>query len=181
MLKQEVTDWSELGGPAGKIDVFVRVGTISGVGYSTRTMIFGDAGAAFGSDVVEYKSSGPLEQQVEMNPTSIAITGVSSARLRKVKIMSVDGVEASQTNIGSGEYPYFRPLYLVYKESISDGRKQFLQFVLSKKGQAIVHEQGTVNLEDGWKLVKKFGAFGDTAIIDNYQALVATADERLKK
>ena len=43
ILKGDITDWSEVGGKRGKIEVYVRSGKTSGVGYSVRKMIFGDA------------------------------------------------------------------------------------------------------------------------------------------
>ena len=125
ILRGEITDWKDVGGDAGPIEVYAREGKISGVGYSVRSMIFGDPNAEFGSHVTLYPSSGPLEQQVAVNPGAIGITGVSSARQRKVKILAVDGVQPDAKGIAAGSYPYFRPLYLAYKPELEAPQRAF--------------------------------------------------------
>ena len=178
ILRGEITTWEQVGGSGGKIDVLVRDGKSSGVGHMVRRMIFQNDDAEFGDHVTRYKSSGPLEQQVEANPNAFGITGVSSARLRKVKILGVDGVEASPENIATGEYPYFRPLFLAYQPDLSDKERDFLAYILSPAGQAIVHEQGTVNLLDGWRLVEKYEFWSNTESIENFAAITQLAKEQ---
>ena len=175
----EVNDWSQLGGTAGPISVLVRDGKTSGVGFTFRQIVIGDEEFEFGEHCTRYKSSGPLEQQIEKSTGAIAMTGMSSARLREVKTLSVDGNEPSKKNIASGDYPYFRPLFLAYKKDLPDQQRAFLTFIQSPKGQEIIDAQGTVNLHSGWKLVKTFAHFVDTEMIENYGPLVAEAEERM--
>ena len=70
-----------------------------------RMMIFNDLEADYTRDAVIKKSSGPLEKYIEENSWAIGITGVSSARRRSVKILSVDRKEPTPDNIASGAYP----------------------------------------------------------------------------
>ncbi|MDF1838220.1 MAG: phosphate ABC transporter substrate-binding protein, partial [Planctomycetota bacterium] len=127
----KVTDWSQLGGTPGPISVLVRDGKTSGVGFTFRQIILGDKDFDFGDNVTRYKSSGPLEQQIEKNETAIGVTGMSSARLRKLKTLFVDGNEPSKKNIASGAYPYYRPLFLAHKKDIPAKERAFLNFILS--------------------------------------------------
>lgn len=178
ILNGSITDWSEVGGAKGEIEVYVRTGKTSGVGYSVRKMIFGDADANFRADATEYKSSGPLEQQVEVNPNAFGITGISSAKHRKVKTLSVDGFSPEPKHIASGKYPYYRPLYLAYKNLGAD-QQAFLDWIQSDAGQAVITSQGTVNIEEGWRLPVSFGHWTEVENIENLAALQAEAKKRL--
>ena len=179
ILKGTITDWSEVGGDPGPIDVLVREGEISGVGYSVRKILMGDPSAEFVDSATRYRSSGPLEQQVERKKASFGITGVSSARVREVKILAVNGVEPSPERIAEGEYPYFRPLYLAHKDLGADQRA-FLDWLIGDDGQAIVAAQGTVNLDAGWRLPLGFDHWTDVENVENLAALRAAAELRLE-
>ncbi len=176
----KVTDWSELGGTPGPIAVLVRDGKTSGVGFTFRQIILGDKDFDFGENVTRYKSSGPLEQQVEKNVGAIGVTGMSSARHREVKTLAVDGNAPTKEKIATGDYPYYRPLFLAHKKDIPANERAFLNYILGDKGQEIIDGQGTVNLDLGWKLVDSFEHFVDTNSIENYDQLMAKAAERKK-
>lgn len=67
-----------------------------------------------------------------------------------VKAVKVDGVEAAEATVESGEYSLFRPFNLAYKEdAITDLGKDFLKFIASPDGQAIVSENGYVKIKEG--------------------------------
>jgi phosphate transport system substrate-binding protein len=60
------------------------------------------------------------------------------------------GVAPTKENIAAGKYPLFRPLYLaINKSKASAETKKFIEYALSPEGQAIIAEQGTVNLQEG--------------------------------
>ncbi len=94
-------------------------------------------------------SSGPLELAVEHLPNAIAVTGVSSARKRDVKIIGIDGIQPSPSNIAKGDYPLYRPLYLTMSKDPDPAVRRFVGFALSEEGQRIIREQQTVNLKMG--------------------------------
>jgi len=175
VLQQKITDWGELGGDRGRIVVLARKGKVSGVGYMTRLLIFGDPEADYGKRVIRLQSSGPIERLLERSPAGIGVSGVSSARRRNLKILKIDGVEPSARNIAAGRYPYFRPLYLAHPPHLNASQKVFREWLLGPEGQRVVREQGTVNLEDGAGLVLKYRHWANNARITNYDALVAAA------
>ncbi len=181
VLEQRVTNWKEIGGKVEPIIVVGRRGKSSGVGYSTRLLILGDTNAHYGPTVVRLNSSGPVEKLVERQPRAIAVTGVSSARKRKLKILSIDGRAPTVENIASGAYPYFRPLYIAYKPDKDPAAARFVAWLLSKPGQAEVEAQGTVTLRQGARLMARFAHFDAKPQIVNYQALVKKAARAVKK
>jgi phosphate transport system substrate-binding protein len=88
-------------------------------------------------------SSGPLEQAVTGEPTAIAINGMSSAKKRDVEILELDGKYPSDENMQSGNYPLYRPLYLVYNQSSPNAVpiKDFIQFADSREGRDVIRNQ----------------------------------------
>lgn len=155
----EITKWSQLGGDDKPIGLIVRDAKSSGVGYMFRQMVFADPDYTVKARALKVKSTKPLEKKVEKVKTALAVDGISSARKRQVKFLSVDGVEPSKENIASGKYRLYRPLYLAYnKKKVSAEAKKFIEFALSPEGQAVISEQGTVNLAEGAALKPLEGA-----------------------
>lgn len=152
----KITNWSELGGKEGPIELLVREGKISGVGYSLRKHLFEDHDVEFLSQHV-YKSSGPLEKAVEGNINAIAVTGVASAHKRDFKILQLEGKEASYENIRTGNYLLYRPLFLVQNVNAPNSHEadRFIQFALGTKGREIIRKNKVVPYFDGMLLLQK--------------------------
>jgi phosphate transport system substrate-binding protein len=152
-----IKDWGALGGPAHTpLKFYDRKGKISGVGLMAREILFHDPGKAFMA-AAEFQESGPMEQSIEKDKWAIGITGISSARKRKVKILELNGINTAKQNIASGKYLLYRPLYLVTKSTPDRTTEKFIEFALSSEGQRIISEQGTVNLREGanlWRLYR---------------------------
>lgn len=142
----QLTNWSSLGGRKAPIRVFVREGKISGVGRTLRELVFKDTELEFRAADSYYPSSGPLEQAVENSPNALAVTGISSARKRNVKILKLNGKDPSYENIKNGDYLLYRPLYLVVNvahENYQD-MLEFADYANSPKGREIVRNNGVV-------------------------------------
>ncbi len=58
-----------------------------------------------------------------------------------VKAVKVDGVEASVDNVKNGSYKISRPFIIATQDEISDLAADFIKFILSDDGQAIVSEK----------------------------------------
>jgi len=168
IFKGKMRNWKDVGGQIGPIKVVVRRGKINGVGYMARNLLFNDANFNFYPRAISLKSSGPVEKAIERTKNAIAITGVSSAIKRKVKILKLNGLAPSKANIISAKYPYFRPLYLMTRGEPIGETLTFLDWVISPAGQKVISEQGTVNMEEGKDLFKKFKYWEHTDLIRNY-------------
>ncbi len=155
----KIKNWKELGGVDAPLQLFVREGKISGVGYAIRQYLFKDGAVEFKTRHV-VKSSGPLEQAVEQNPNAMGITGVSSARKRAVKIIGIDGKVPTYDNVKSGAYGLYRPLYLVTSPSPSPKVRDFLKFANSAEGRQIIRDNGTVPYREALSLMSKMLIYG---------------------
>lgn len=156
VLSGKITNWQQLGGKDSPIHLYIRQGKISGVGYAIRQYIFQDDGFEFVTkDEYIKKSSGPIEKAVEKDPDAIAITGVSSARKREVKIISIDNYVPTFENVKSGNYIFYRPLYLVTGAKSNKVVRDFVKFASSRTGKQIIRDNGTVPYADAWHLMRK--------------------------
>ncbi len=148
----KIISWKDLGGKDKRIVLLSRggQGKYSGVGYMFRCFVFNDREYDFKARSLIFKSTAPLERKVEKTLTAFGVTGISSAKKRRVKVLSLDGVSPTKENIASGKYPLFRPLYItVNKNRTKPGVRRFVDFILSPEGQAVISSQGTVNLSEG--------------------------------
>jgi len=76
----------------------------------------------------------------------LAISGISSARLRDLKILNLNGVSPDTESIRSGGYLLYRPLYLTYRKDSPrmDDIRKFINFAHSKHGRRIMIKNGVV-------------------------------------
>ena len=172
VLRGEVTNWSELGGEDRPLLVVARKGKSSGVGYMVRVQMLGDPDFDFGKRTLRLESSGPVEKLVEKSAGAIAITGVSSARLRELKLLELDGGAPTAEDIATGTYPYYRPLYLAHAPELDPEQARFRSWILGEEGQAAVAEEGTVTLAQGVALTGTFAHYGDTSLVTNHAELM---------
>ena len=156
LYQGKITNWSELGGPDQPVELLIREGKISGVGYTLREHLFEDTEAKFVSKHL-FPSSGPLEKTVEKNPNSIAVTGIASAHKRDFKILKLEGMDPNFDNIRTGNYLLYRPLYLVQNKRSANSQEsgRFIQFALGPKGREIIRENKVVPYFDGMILLQK--------------------------
>lgn len=156
LYEGRISNWSELGGPNAPVALFVRRGKISGVGRTLRKLVFANYEQEFPTGHA-FPSTGPLEAAVEKNIHAIGVTGISSARKRDVKILTLDGKSPSYENIKTGSYLLYRPLYIVYnpdapqKEEIS----KFVRFAQTRDGKAIIKANGVVPYTEALSLIMK--------------------------
>jgi phosphate transport system substrate-binding protein len=159
IYKGKITNWRQVGGRNAPIELYVRKGKISGVGYAIRQYLFQNSDEDFISDRI-VKSSGPLEKAVEKRPNAIGITGVSSARKRDVQIIGFDGKTPTYGNLKDGKYGLYRPLYLVTSPSPSKVVKSFIEYAQSEEGKEIIRENNTVPYTDALHLMRKMLIYG---------------------
>jgi phosphate transport system substrate-binding protein len=156
----QITNWKQLGGRNAPIQLYVRKGKISGVGRTLRELVFYDYNKDFRSPHIHMeRSSGPLEKAIEKTAVNgIGVTGISSARKRKVKILELNGKKPSYNNIKNGDYLLYRPLFLVTNlaELGNPDVQRFSAYVHSEEGKAVIRRAGTVPYEDAIGLWLKY-------------------------
>lgn len=95
------------------------------------------------SAIIQNSTNGVL-QTVAGDANAIGYVSLGSLN-DDVKALKIDGVEATAETILDGEYKIARPFNLAWKkDSLSDLSKDFLAFIHSTQGQAIVEEEGFI-------------------------------------
>ena len=151
----EITNWKQLGGKDAPIELYIRRGKMSGVGRTLRELVFANYNQEFKATYV-VKSSGPVEKGVVKNLNGFGVSGISSAKKRKLKLLKLDGKAPTYENIKNGSYALYRPLYLVIKRGNKTPLvRDFIKYALSKEGQDIIRAQGTVPYGEALHLVMK--------------------------
>ena len=98
-------------------------------------------------------------EAVITNSTAVMMTSVSGDKYAigyislgsmndTVKAVSIDGVAASVENIQNGTYKIARPFNIVTKDSLSDTAQDFVNFIMSADGQAVIEKGGYIAVSD---------------------------------
>lgn len=94
------------------------------------------------------------------NSTSVMMTTVSGDEYAigyislgtlndSVKALKIDGVEATAENVKSGDYKVSRPFNIATKDGLdNEVAKDFINFIMSEEGQAVIEENGYIPVED---------------------------------
>ncbi len=152
----EITNWKQLGGNDAPIELYIRRGKMSGVGRTLRELVFANYNQKFPAATYVVKSSGPVEKGVVKNINGFGVSGISSAKKRKLKLLKLDGKAPTFENIKNGSYALYRPLYLVIKRGNKTPLvRDFIKYAVSKEGQDIIRAQGTVPYGEALHLVMK--------------------------
>ena len=92
-------------------------------------------------------STSVVIQSVAGNENAIGYISLGSLS-DEVKAVKVDGVEATVDNINNGTYKVSRPFNIATKEEISDLAADFITFIMSSDGQAIIEKEGYIKVSD---------------------------------
>ena len=93
------------------------------------------------------------------NSTSVMLTSVASDEYAigyvslgslddTVKAVSIDGAEATVENIKNGTYTIARPFNIATKGEASDITQDFINYIMSAEGQAVITENGYIGSDD---------------------------------
>ena len=81
-----------------------------------------------------------------------------------VKAVTVDGVEATVDNVKSGDYTLSRPFNIATKGEPTGVAADFIGFIMSADGQAIVEEEGYIKVNDAAEAFTSDGSSGQITV-----------------
>ena len=99
------------------------------------------------------------DEAIITNSTSVMLSGVASdpnaigyvslgSLSDTVKALAVDGAAATTENIKSGDYAISRPFNIAVGDTVSEAAQDFMAFILSAEGQAVVEASGYIAVVD---------------------------------
>jgi phosphate transport system substrate-binding protein len=65
-----------------------------------------------------------------------------------VKALNIDGAAATTGNINNGSYKISRPFLIAIKAAVSAQAQDFINFILSAEGQAVIGKNGYIQVKD---------------------------------
>jgi len=134
----KITDWKEVGGKKGPIVVVAR-DTTSGTYEAWSEMVLNhETVVATAHSLI---SSEAVLERVASDQGAIGYDGIGYVEgVASVKCVSVDGVKASAATVSDKSYKISRPIYMFARSNPSAVVAEFLDFLLSAEGQALVKE-----------------------------------------
>src|SRR3954469_15534156 len=137
----DVTDWSAVGGSAGKISIYTR-NTSSGTYSDFKELAMKKRDYAGGSQ--KMAGNEQIAAEVGKNPNGVGYVGLAYTKASGVKVAAIDGVLPSVQSVHAKTYPYARPTFYYTNGEPSGLAKEFLDFTIGKAGQAIASQVGFV-------------------------------------
>ena len=112
--------------------------------------IIGLGGKADLPTVIIQQSTAAVNAEIRANTAAIAYESLGFIDANDVKVLKIDGVEATVANIRNGSYKISRPLSVVYKEAVlgDDVNQAFFTFLQSSNAQKIISDEGFVPVVD---------------------------------
>lgn len=143
----DISDWSEVGGTPGPIDLYARDDN-SGTYDTFKELVLASQGKSLSAKARRYESSEELSDTVATNPRGIGFIGlpyVRKARALDVSDGSAAAMPPSSASISTEDYPLARRLYL-YTPTVTPNPwvKALAEYAQSPAGQEIVAANGFI-------------------------------------
>lgn len=96
-----------------------------------------------------------------------------------IKVLSIDGAEASTENVLNGSYQISRPFNIATKGELSDAAQDFVNYILSAEGQKVINDNGYIQIDDKAEAFQSNGATGEITVAGS--SSVTPVMEKLKE
>ncbi|MDP2304286.1 MAG: phosphate ABC transporter substrate-binding protein [Ignavibacteria bacterium] len=139
----EITDWSEVGGEPGKINVIIRSPN-SGTHYYFYEHVLEEKDYA--SSAIIRNTTEDVLNEIRTDSLAIGYGGIGYAN--DVPHIQINGIDPKIENVRNNSYPIIRYLYFYTLNTVDGITKKFFDWVISPEGQQVVEESGYIPLWD---------------------------------
>jgi phosphate transport system substrate-binding protein len=136
----DLTNWKYLGGPDREITVVTREEG-SGTRGAFQELVMGKVRIFRGA--ITEDSNGTVREIVAHDPYSVGFISLGLVN-DKVRALALDGVAGNEASIRAGRYKLVRPFLFLTRGEPTGSAKEFIDFVLSDAGQALVKKEGLI-------------------------------------
>jgi len=137
----DVTDWSAVGGQAGKISIYTR-NTSSGTYADFKQLAMSNRDYASASQ--KMAGNEQIAAEVSKNPNGVGYVGLAYLNAPGIRVIAVDGKLPTKESVLKNLYPYSRPTFYYTNGAPTGEAAKFLEFTLSDVGKQIVEKVGFV-------------------------------------
>lgn len=135
-----INNWKDVGGKEGKIVVISRDSS-SGTFEVWKKLVMHKKRVI--PRALTIPSNGAIVQAVAKTPNAIGYVGLGYLT-KNIKAVLVNNIKPSEENTLNGSFPITRPMFMFTNNWPEGETMSFIAFVLSKKGQALVSEAGSI-------------------------------------
>ncbi|MDI6854309.1 MAG: phosphate ABC transporter substrate-binding protein [Deltaproteobacteria bacterium] len=141
----KITDWAELGLPSHSIHLITREEG-SGTRNAFEELAMGKEAYITPAALVQ-DSNGSVREIVANDPHALGYISMGLVEPR-VRAIAVDGVLPTRENVKNHSYKLVRRFLLVTQELKPGPCQDFVNFILSPKGQSLLETEGLVGVAD---------------------------------
>jgi phosphate transport system substrate-binding protein len=138
----KITDWKELGGEPGAIDVYGREDG-SGTRETFQGKLMGKVDQMPSVNTVN--SNGAMKTAIAQDSRAIGYVGIGHLD-PSIAGVAIDGHVPSQENAAKGEYPVVRDLFMNTKGEPTGLTAAFIDYIYSEPGAKIIEKSGYIPL-----------------------------------
>ena len=140
-----ITNWKSVGGNDEPIQLVNR-DEASGTREAFKSMVMADT--EFDRSAAVLQGTGQVRDVVSRSSGAIGYISMgfveSKFSTTEVKAIKVEGVEATEETVSTGEYPISRDLYFFVSDDLSAEAQSYIDFLLSPECDSIIREAGFV-------------------------------------
>ncbi len=140
-----IQNWKDVGGPDAPVHLYIR-DPMSGTYMGFKELAMENKAYTPDAKMLNLSTNyAGIAEAVAKDPNGIGYTGLSLAKNAGDKVVSIGGVQPDVASVNKGEYPYTRTLHLyTSKGNETPATTDFIQFILSARGQDVVARVGDV-------------------------------------
>ncbi len=148
ILTGQIRNWKYLGGEDVPITLYLRKGVESGIGFSSRALLFGKIKQKFYHKAFKKNSSIQIRKAVKKDRYSFAIDDLALAREYKgIKVLKLDGTRATSRTILNKKYKLARQFYIYTRGRPYGTVIKFITYARSHEGQELIQRMGLVGFK----------------------------------
>jgi phosphate transport system substrate-binding protein len=137
LFKGDVVSWTQLGGSNESVAVLSREEG-SGMRSVFESRVMGELRVSLTAAIMP--SDAAVVETVARNSAAIGYASFASVE-PVVKVLAIEGVTPSPRSLTDGSYPITTPLYFVSRDEPGGEARAFVQFLLSREGQALIGQR----------------------------------------
>jgi len=138
-----ISNWKQVGGPDAAIHPCIR-DPVSGTYLGFRELAMENRDYTI-TNMSEFTNYAAIAEAVSKDPNAIGYVSLDLTGRSGVKALSIGGAAPTVAAVQGGKYPFARVLHLyTLKQGEPVQARDFVQFVLSPRGQTIVEQLGFV-------------------------------------
>ncbi len=152
----QLTRWDQMGGESVAIEILAHESALNGIAYNLADLVLREPGS-LGHATQRLASTEQIIAAVEANPQALAVVNYSAARKRRLKLLLLEGVAPAISNIRSGDYLLYFPMYLAVRSDSANRRgiREFLRQATHSSNRRILRRNGVLPYAEGMGLASR--------------------------